>query len=536
MPNKEILAETNTQVHSLTPGEKLIAANCQRRPVLDAVLHRNGEKTLEQYAAVMKINEAEPIEDRSDLVIAVRNQVTQRLGAEMGEKVGNALIESTDILTGNHTAPELAAITLHGDIVYALSKNPESIAPIFTFSIIPLNNLVYARGLSPAHKMNDDGKQKTIKASYFPVNMSETLVYAAPAVTKIQIENAIFQVQELELSRVLSGNEAQTMRSILEEDFLNESVLRQPDYSSQLSVVNHKIWNRLFTEEARRQLPDVAFLEIESIVGELLQKDLRKKDSLMYTIFFNPHVRNGVMERLDKQYSCWNRSALHALTDPTIVGNDRRKIMSGAGTEFFWGIDKKGRRIPLHLAEYHGDSGSLIGLDDSGAIFSLPFTSESLLHALEIKKIVPSLFTSFVPISFARGFKAEGGFMQTDYLTVIKQGLTDVLYQNGYEEWSRKIQTVSTENYITGMTVAVVHYQDGTMQPAGAIEIIGNGGLTTEDLEKVRHMTVKETNMLAQPDIYNTIYHPDERDRDLSAITATDIAKELGEKIIQIKI
>jgi hypothetical protein len=62
-----------------------------------------------------------------------------------------------------------------------------------------------------------------------------------------------------------------------------------------------------------------------------------------------------------------------------------------------------------------------------------------------------------------------------------------------------------------------------SVSPAGAIEIISSGGLTDDDIGKIRSITLEDSNLFGLPRIYKTVFRPEERSEELSSISALDI-------------
>jgi len=194
----------------------------------------------------------------------------------------------------------------------------------------------------------------------------------------------------------------------------------------------------------------------------------------------------------------------------------------------------EGRRIPLNLiADNFGLF--LVGTSDSMGKYQIAFTSESIKNALEKKQLIPSLFMSFAVVSFARGYKCYGGFMQVDYLTEMRNGIARALSASSLTEWSEIVLSIETENYCTGMIFTLFFSDENVISPASAIEIVSNGGLTKEELSKIRSISLEDSNLFGLPRIYRTVFRPDERTEELSSITSMDIYSYKRDNFIVIK-
>ena len=77
----------------------------------------------------------------------------------------------------------------------------------------------------------------------------------------------------------------------------------------------------------------------------------------------------------------------------------------------------------------------------------------------------------------------------------VQQGFIQTLESRGLVDWAEKAARVPTDNFVTGMNIALSLYPDWTTEPAGAVEIIAAGGLTQKDLEKIKTLTVDEATL-----------------------------------------
>ena len=176
----------------------------------------------------------------------------------------------------------------------------------------------------------------------------------------------------------------------------------------------------------------------------------------------------------------------------------------------------------------------LAGKDISGGEFVISFSVESILNGLKQKKILPGLFLTFATIAFARGILCYGGFMQTDYLTNMKEGLLKALKATRREEWADCVDLVKTDNYSNGFEAIIQQYPDGALRSAGAIEIISSGGLSNRDIEKIRGLSILDTTIVGFIERFDMIYKPEER-VELPEIDFDGCFRELSKKLIVLK-
>jgi hypothetical protein len=107
--------------------------------------------------------------------------------------------------------------------------------------------------------------------------------------------------------------------------------------------------------------------------------------------------------------------------------------------------------------------------------------------------LLPGLFLTFLVVSFARGFRCIGGPWQATYLPVMQQGIISALRAiPGYDMWAAQVETIPTDNYLSGLTAVLCTYPDG-ISPAGAVELISKGGLSPASVNAINELKVRDT-------------------------------------------
>ena len=207
------------------------------------------------------------------------------------------------------------------------------------------------------------------------------------------------------------------------------------------------------------------------------------------------------------------------------------------GTIFFWGVDSKGRKIPLMVEE--NDSGtraSLCGLDDRGQLLSIPFTAAEILRGLEEGRLLPSIFTSYLLVVIARGVGCVGGYYQAGYLPIMRKAVEDVLHNRSAESTvARELKKSPPDLYLSGMQAIALKVGDKLL-PAGPLEIIASGGLDPEQCAKMGQMTLRQAHLVSLHDtIEDAVPTGSELDRTKSDILRL-VSEELGEEVVTISI
>ena len=135
---------------------------------------------------------------------------------------------------------------------------------------------------------------------------------------------------------------------------------------------------------------------------------------------------------------------------------------------------------------------------------------------------MPSIFTCFLEVAFARSVVCVGGYYQAEYLPKIQKGLVRALRQaKGYHESASMVEKVITDTYLSGMQTVMIRVKANELIPAGPLEIIAAGGLTKEDLNKILSLTLKDAHLASLfetlPDLAPKAIETNQWQKDLAA-------------------
>jgi hypothetical protein len=270
----------------------------------------------------------------------------------------------------------------------------------------------------------------------------------------------------------------------------------QSSYSDQAVLLNNLIWKRVFQAESRRT--ELIYLELEKIVENVLQFDLKNKNSLIYKVMFDPLLRETVLHELDGARACWNLDQLMQRTHFGLLDDFDKISANGSGTIFFWGINEAGRRIPLYLVSAGDKDESFKGIDDHNQHWQLTYSPEAILDALSAGRLLPSLFTCFLVLAFARGVRCIGSYFQGEYLPMMQAGLVNALKKiPAYDEIAIQVEKVESNFYLSGMLPVMTIVENDFIVPAGPVEIAAGGGLTNDDIETMLSIKVRDAHLAA---------------------------------------
>lgn len=526
--------------------EKVYSTALSKLPGVAKVVKRHGEVPLKDYVRNFFVQgEAHsPIQPRDDFTAYMAGYAARLLGPRIGERLGRRLEETPVIQTANHHGVDYKAQTVQGTILFALRSllepDAEAVVPVLACGLVPMRSFTNPRGIilsreAPARSSGGAERMSPVKVQVFPYKYSSMQVSACAAYDRPMVEKAMAECEALFASGGLLRSERESILAILGQDYLADGVLELQNYSDQATVVNNRLWKRLFSPDMREDLPELVYLELERVVGALLEKDLGDEHSLISALLFTPAAREEVLRVLHGHVGCWDLDKLRMVLSHDYCWKDGTEILKGCGTAFFWGVTSKGRRVPMYFEEKGGEV-FLSGSNCSGDRMALPLTPKALAEGLRQKRLLPNLFTTFVTLVFSRGVKCYGGNFQVDYLPLMQWGLARALFASGLKDLAGKVIFLETENYVTGQTAILAGYPDGRAAPAGAVEIMAGGGLSRSDLERMGALTVEEANIAGCLEMYAEVVSEKRRMPGWFDILGQGVRESFGGRLAEMRL
>ena len=466
--------------------------------VVDRTLARYGHLSLLDYLKNFEASVKPPFQERGPLLRLVHDYVSPLLGEAAAKGTADDLAAYPLVLTTSHHGVDFYAQTLQSRLILAL-RNTSGLSlagtvPVFACGNIPLNNLTYPRGMLLYRLAAGDFEAAPRRLPLFPDRLKRTMVSVAPAWDTVMIDQARAQLDKMIRQGTAVAEIALAARTLLDEDYRAAALQSLSDYSQQAVVVNQHIWKRLFARGF--DPPALIYLELEKIASALLGLDLADPLSLARGVLFDGVLREQVLAALDGVRGCWNRVMLGQRSGATPWKGMGAGGGLPCGTVFFWGVDPGGRRIPLDLETKASGKIVLRGRDDAGGVEEVSWSPHEIADAVLNQRLIPSLFTSFLVIAFARGVCCIGGYFQGEYLPAMQRRLVTALERTvGYGDAARAVLQVPTSLYLDGMTAVMSRTDDGGLIPAGPLEIIAGGGLTGEDLNRMGSLTITEAHL-----------------------------------------
>jgi len=329
---------------------------------------------------------------------------------------------------------------------------------VFASGSVPLVNTSHGRGFY----------FKKQKFNFFAERPSKAPVYLFPNKLCAEKEKGIDSILNSYPRDLLTGEEKKFLEFLF-FDCLNvkEATEHYERFSDQLTFLNYKVWKYYFDKSIRNSIPDIVYLQTNQILVKLLIDEIKKEDSLISLILFDPKVREVFLKIFYGIQCCW--------------GDDR-------GSYLFWGIyGKKKRFIRL---QFDPSSNSVVGKDTR-----LELNRENVIEHLMTKKILQTVFFDFLIITFLGGYLVLGGFNQIEYLTHMQKAHIKSLKEIGMSDMADDFASRLTDGFICGMLPftsdsgidLIWHYNSTGGKFNGNLD----RGLTQDDLDKMLNMKLK---------------------------------------------
>ena len=472
-------------------------------PAVDTLLSRFGTTKLHDYVAQLGQHNARGFQDHQDFIDEVANYTRETLGSELAQDVSEDLREMPQVLTANHHGIDTFAQSTQSNLLFSMRKkadgNPVKTVPVLACGSVPMNNLTYPRGLLVYAGSPASGDGVVSKIPLFPDSYKRRLVSIVGPYTADMLGRSRARVTKLVGSDKLDPALEPALNQVF-DDF--ESIGTEfPGYSRQATHANHRIWRRLFQDRPCQS--ELVYIDLENIVSRLLEKDLFDESTICHQLIFDPELRRRLIENLDGQRGCWQYEKLLSRCSGMSDGNGSNSSEAAQGTMFFWGVDAKGRKIPLCIIEdVTGTGTELRGIEDSGQAWTIPFNAADIARGLQDGRLLPSIFTSYLLVSIARGISCIGGYYQAEYLPIMKTAVVDALRSN-CEDTVTNFDSgkLRPDLYLSGMQMIGLK-SDGQLLPAGPLEIIASGGLNAEQCQQLGEVTVLQSHIAS---LYDTM-------------------------------
>ena len=490
-----MFASTRTIAPQITateagPLETALGIARNGSPIIDRTLRDYGDASIRDYGRTLLKPPPPSVQASDDFIRVARELTCELLGEETAGMLAADLEKNPVVLTANHHGVDYFAQSVQGSLIFALMQRDQAggrkTALVLSCGNIPLDNITYPQGML-LYGIRDaiDGAPR--KIPIFSNKLRRWIVSVSPGYTGEMINRATKTTADLEKNKTIYPKTFQCLQTLLAEDYGDTAIAGLPDYSRQATLLNHRIWERLHADH--RRVPRLVCLELEKVASRLIVWDLLDSRSLISMVLFDRGIRAHVFEALDGHRACWQQSS------PPAPGGETppKTMVPWRGTHFFWGISKNGRKFSLAVTSDDGGTAVMRGVDNKGIRVEYPFNPDSLASLIRTNRLIPSIFTCFVALSFARGINCLGGYYQADYLPRMQAGFIRALKRASADpDLAETIGRIPTDGYLSGMQTVMVPWEKGCLVPAGPVEIMAEKGLTDLDIQKILALSVKD--------------------------------------------
>ncbi len=497
-------------------------------PAVDALISRHQATRLRDYVEALGRERVPALQDKGDFVAEVANYTRETLGPELGAAIADELDESPQVLTANHHGIDTFAQSTQSNLLFSLRKRADGSAaktiPVLACGSVPLNNLTYPRGLLVYAGTASNG---VCRLPVFPDRCKRQLVSAAEPFNAEMLARARRRAERLLDDDRLIRSVGPALASVFDD--LDRTGEDFPGYARQATVVNRYLWRRLFREGSCRS--ELVYVELEHIACRLLERDLFDRSTLLHQLLFDPDLRRLLIENLDGERGCWQSERLSRRCATAAA----TRADSAMGTMFFWGVDAKGRQVPLRVVDSRNGAGAeLRGTDDGGNVLAVPLAAEDIARGLRDRRLLPSIFTSYLLIAIARGVSCIGGYYQADYLPVMRRAVGEILGHAPTDRIGAHGGNGSgSDPYLSGMQAVGFRLGDRLL-PAGPVEIIASGGLDDAQYERIGDVTVWHSHVASLLDFVMDLAPGSHDTRRLELDVSRLVHERVGDEILTI--
>ena len=487
-------------------------------------MRRHGSDWLYDYARdFMDINKIPRLSARQPQLIGVaRELLAARLGDTVADGVAEQLAHFPLVSTADHHSPIQHPFWVNSNIISSLPYadwKQEHLKYLITFSFaaVSLNNSSgYPRGVLFHGKANGEGPM--LRFPIMPDREKMATVYSARSFTRAELDRTKAEIVKKERDGEVAPGRAALINNLIEKYFGLPQALAASGISAQITHINYWLWKDIFHPDknesaavAARPAPDLIYLEIETIVTELLLRyHLKNENSLIHQVLFN-----SARAALAKN---------HLNEIPGAFSTEKNW-----GTHFFWGLDEKGHRVRMFLNNFNS-------LRSADGEFEYLWTSEGVAGALRAKRIFPGMALCYIIVSLYYGMKCLGGFSQVNDLTMTKSAWQKLLRAVGDNEEADAVEHVQTKELGgDGMVLAYLEDREHRITPGSSFDLILHEESTTYDkhIELAKRVSLSDMMAPMLPEMYAVLYSQPERDPALTAVTPEAIiaAVNLHDKI-----
>ncbi len=297
--------------------------------------------------------------------------------------------------------------------------------------------------------------------------------------------------------------EADIIVQMLDDIYAQPEMFECASYADQMTKGNFRLWKQFFSH-TNEPVPELIYLGQETLVIRLLIEHHLYRNTVLNHILFDDAYDALLAQYFDGVTGAFSQTQQY-------------------GTYLFWGImPDKHDRVQLWK---NGRA-----LESRDGSFRVELTPESLQHALEEQRLMPSMLLVFITLAFHYGLKCLGGFSQVNYLTSMKNAYIKMQVDRGNYKSIEVCARAQTKEICYGLHLAFLRDHQGEMIPATGLDLLlyGNSDTWPTLIEMSKSFTVEDSLDPMMPGIYRKLYRDSERNASLLSVTIADIVKSTG--------
>ncbi|WP_345033937.1 hypothetical protein [Streptomyces sannanensis] len=273
-----------------------------------------------------------------------------------------------------------------------------------------------------------------------------------------------------------------------------QGLLNGLDYShtnrhrDQLAVALRRTWPMLFSQELRRDVPELLYANSEDVARECLV-ELLAGENFLSAALFDAEFRQHVLDAFRGIVVAWDEAA-------------------GKGTHFFW------RKYPgrPELLRLFVDGSDLVPADPRFKDLKVPLEPAAIRDHLEREEIIPSVALCMSVLLYA-GVKPLVGPGSLVYTTQLKEGWTALLERHGYASEASLVAQVDTAGLIAGTPMFFGRSGDA-VRTLYAADVFSMGGMSESYMKTALSAPLKDLLSVGSSgvyDLFSNSYIPKEK-------------------------
>lgn len=344
-----------------------------------------GNKTWADYASD-RYPKSSHLSHTEELFTSLRSLLVPLIGEDKAKKTELSLQKNGFVSTTDHHGILHHPFFYNASLVRGVLSPHDTIVCLSCGNISPTNSS-YPRGIS----FRDDN-HNIQKISFISLRNRRRPLFGLRAFSRETLETNKDKIQSLHLAT----EKKHSLISWIEKIERNKNIFTAPHISDQFTIMNDILWEEIQGSTCG----NLVYLEIESLIRQILLDIHINEDTLIHKILFNSHTRN---------------TYINSFKD--VAGAHSHK--TGRGTDLFWYIDKLHNvRIQLSLVD-----NNLVSNDHS---IRIPLHTNVIRDHLMRFELVPSMALCYSILAFYYGLTLGGGFCQIDYLGDMKRAWKQV--------------------------------------------------------------------------------------------------------------